>query len=120
MLTGRAENHIRGNPDLDDTIARLVAYGAAGADVLYAPGLRTDSEIRAVCEAVSQPVNVLALPGMTVADIVGAGGQRISVGGGLTWVAIDAMTKAATELAGGDLSALAAEAPPADWLRDRP
>ena len=61
MLTGRAENHIRGNPDLDDTIARLTAYGAAGADVLYAPGLRTASEIRAVCEAVPQPVNVLAL-----------------------------------------------------------
>ena len=120
MLTGRAENHIRGNPDLEDTIARLRAYGAAGADVLYAPGLRTDSEIRAVCEAVSQPVNVLALPGMTVAEIVGAGAQRISVGGGLTWVAIDAMAKAAKELAAGDPSALAAEAPPADWLRDRP
>ena len=53
-LTGRAENHIRGNPDLDDTIARLQAYEAAGADVLYAPGLRTPDEIRAVCEAVDE------------------------------------------------------------------
>ena len=60
-LTARAENHIRGNPDLDDTIARLQAYEAAGADVLYAPGLRSADEIRAVCSAVARPVNVLAL-----------------------------------------------------------
>ena len=60
-LTARAENHIRGNPDLDDTIARLQAYEAAGADVLYAPGLASAEEIRAVCEAVGKPVNVLAL-----------------------------------------------------------
>ena len=62
-LTARAENHIRGNPDLDDTIARLLAFDEAGADVLYAPGLRSVEEIRAVCGAVSKPVNVLALPG---------------------------------------------------------
>ena len=61
-LTARAENHIRGNPDLDDTIARLRAFEEAGADVLYAPGWRTVEEIRAVCEAVSKPVNVLAVP----------------------------------------------------------
>src|SRR5204862_5287868 len=54
-LTARAENHIRGNPDLDDTIARLQAYESAGADVLYAPGLRTADEIRAVCEATARP-----------------------------------------------------------------
>src|SRR6266540_2350633 len=52
MLTARAENHIRGHPDLDDTIARLQAYEAAGADVLYAPGLRSGAEVRAVCQAV--------------------------------------------------------------------
>src|SRR5437867_47926 len=57
-LTARAENHIRGNPDIDDTIARLRAYENAGADVLFAPGLRNGEEIRAVCEAVSKPVNV--------------------------------------------------------------
>src|SRR5918999_193521 len=65
VLTVRAENHIRGNPDLDDTIARLQAYERAGADVLYAPGLRNAGEIRAVCEAVSKPVNVLARPGLS-------------------------------------------------------
>ena len=59
-LTARAENHIRGNPDLEDTIARLQAFEAAGADVLYAPGLDTAAEIQAVCDAVSKPVNVLA------------------------------------------------------------
>ena len=59
-LTARAENHLRGNPDLDDTIARLRAFEDAGADVLYAPGLISAEEIKTVCEAVSKPVNVLA------------------------------------------------------------
>jgi 2-methylisocitrate lyase-like PEP mutase family enzyme len=98
MLTARAENHIRGNPDLDDTLARLQAYERAGADVLYAPGLRTGEEIRAVCDAVSKPVNVLALPGMVMDEILGAGAQRVSVGGGLTWTAIGAMAAAAEEI----------------------
>src|SRR5579864_1628237 len=57
MLTARAENHIRGNPDLGNTITRLQAYVEAGADVVFAPGLRTTDEIRAVCDAVSKPVN---------------------------------------------------------------
>src|ERR671925_43537 len=83
-LTARAENHIRGNPDLDDTIARLQAYERAGADVLYAPGLRTADEIRTVVDAVSRPVNVLALPSLSLADIFEAGAHRGSVGGGLT------------------------------------
>jgi len=56
MLAARAENHIRGNPDVNDTIARLQAYEKAGADVLYAPGLRSVEEIRAVCKAVGKPV----------------------------------------------------------------
>ena len=111
-LTARAENHIRGNPDLDDTIGRLQAYEAAGADVLYAPGLASPQEIRAVCEALTKPVNVLALPGLTLTEIVAAGAQRISVGGGLAWVAIDAMAAAAAAiLEAGDLSALAADEP---------
>ena len=80
-LTARAENHIRGNPDLDDTIARLQAYERAGADVLYAPGLRSGDEIRAVVDATSKPVNVLAHKGLTMSEIVDAGGIRISVGG---------------------------------------
>ena len=62
-LTARAENHIRNNPDLDDTIARLQAYERAGADVLYAPLVFKSEEIRAVCDATSKPVNVLAIPG---------------------------------------------------------
>ena len=116
-LTARAENHIRGNPDLGDTIARLQAYEEAGADVLYAPGLASVEEIRAVCDAVSMPVNVLALPNLSVAEIAGAGATRISVGGGLTWVAIDAMAAAATAIRdAGDLSSLAADDPFDRWL----
>src|SRR5438874_638531 len=80
-FTARAENHIRGNPDFGDTIARLQAYEQAGADVLYAPGLRNADEIRAVCQATSKPVNVLAHRNLSLRDIVGAGAQRISVGG---------------------------------------
>jgi len=116
MLVGRAENHIRGNPDLDDTIGRLQAYEAAGADVLYAPGLRTVEEIRSVCAAVSKPVNVLALGDLTFAEIAEAGARRVSVGGGLTWVAAKALADAATAIRDeGDFSALAARVPLADW-----
>jgi 2-methylisocitrate lyase-like PEP mutase family enzyme len=116
-LTARAENHIRGNPDLDDTIGRLQAYERAGADVLYAPGLRTPEEIRTVCAAVSKPVNVLAVPQLTLAEIVAAGAQRVSVGGGLAWVAARALADAATAIRDtGDLSSLAARVPLDEWL----
>lgn len=98
VLVGRAENHIRGVDDLDDTIARLRAYEEAGADCLYAPGLRTVEQIRRVCEAVSKPVNVLLLGDLTVQDCFDAGAQRVSVGGRLTWVARDAFVEAATRL----------------------
>jgi len=117
MLTARAENHIRGNPDLADTIARLQAYEGAGADVLYAPGLSTVEEIRTVCAAVSRPVNVLALPSLSLAEIFEAGAQRVSVGGGLAWVALAAMVNAATAIRDtGDLSVLASDLPLDDWL----
>jgi 2-methylisocitrate lyase-like PEP mutase family enzyme len=117
LLAARAENHIRGNPDLDDTISRLQAYEQAGADVLYAPGLSTVDEIRAVCDAVTRPVNVLALPHLRVAEIFEAGAQRISVGGALTWVAAKAFADAAVAMRDeGDLSALAARLPLGDWL----
>jgi 2-methylisocitrate lyase-like PEP mutase family enzyme len=117
MLAARAENHIRGNPDLDDTVARLQAYEEAGADVLYAPGLRTVEEILTVCDAVSKPVNVLAVPSLTVSEIFEAGAQRISVGGSLTWVAVRAMADAAVAMRDeGDLSPLAARVPLGDWL----
>jgi 2-methylisocitrate lyase-like PEP mutase family enzyme len=117
MLAGRAENHIRGNPDLDDTIARLQAYEAAGADVLYAPGLRTAEEIRAVVGATSKPINVLALSGMTLEMITGSGAQRVSVGGGLTWTAVNAMLAAAKAIRDdGDFSALGRPAEFQEWL----
>jgi 2-methylisocitrate lyase-like PEP mutase family enzyme len=106
-LTARAENLIRGRPDLDDTIARLQAYERAGADVLFAPGLRSADEVIAVCRAVSSPVNVLARPEMTVSELAAAGARRISVGGRLTWVAVTAMVTAAERIRDhGDFSAL--------------
>jgi 2-methylisocitrate lyase-like PEP mutase family enzyme len=112
VLTARAENHIRGNPDLEDSIERLRAYEAAGADVLYAPGLSSTDEIARVCESVSKPVNVLARPGLSVAEIAAAGAQRVSVGGALTWVAARALADAAAAmLENGDLSSLTARPP---------
>jgi 2-methylisocitrate lyase-like PEP mutase family enzyme len=117
VLTARAENHIRGNPDLDDTISRLQAYELAGADVLYAPGLATTDEIRAVCEAVSKPVNVLVRPNLTFEEIVSAGAQRISVGGALAWVAVAGLVSAAEQVRDrGDFSALAQGAKIGEWL----
>jgi 2-methylisocitrate lyase-like PEP mutase family enzyme len=116
-FTARAENHIRGNPDLDDTIARLQAYEGAGADVLYAPGLGGADEIRAVCEATTKPLNVLALPHLSVTEIAAAGGRRISVGSLLTWVAVDAMADAAIQIRdGGDLSGLKVTGRVREWL----
>jgi 2-methylisocitrate lyase-like PEP mutase family enzyme len=119
MLTARAENHIRGNPDLENTITRLQAYIEAGADVVFAPGLRTNDEIRSVCDAVSKPVNVLAIPGLSFVEMAAAGARRVSVGGSLTWVAVKAMADAAESiLSDGDFSALAARLPLDKWLRD--
>jgi 2-methylisocitrate lyase-like PEP mutase family enzyme len=117
MLTARAENHIRGNPDLEDTIARLQAFERAGADVLYAPGLASGDEIRAVCAVISKPLNVLARPGLSVREIVEAGGRRISVGGALTWVAVGAMVTAAERLRDeGDFSSLFVPLEIKKWL----
>jgi 2-methylisocitrate lyase-like PEP mutase family enzyme len=118
-LTARAENHIRGVSNLQDTIARLQAFEQAGADVLYAPGLRSAEEIGAVCQAVSKPVNVLALPGLSLSEIVAAGAQRVSVGGGLTWVAVGALADAARTIRDrGDFSSLAVTLPLSEWLAD--
>jgi 2-methylisocitrate lyase-like PEP mutase family enzyme len=116
-LTARAENHLRGNPDLDDTIARLQAFEAVGADVVYAPWLRTTEEISAVCAAASRPVNVLAVPGLTFAEIAEAGATRVSVGARLTWAAVEAAEAAARGLLGGDLSGLRSSPPLDDWFR---
>jgi 2-methylisocitrate lyase-like PEP mutase family enzyme len=116
-LTARAENHIRGRDDLDDTITRLRAYEEAGADVVYAPGLRSADEVRRVCAAVSRPVNVLAHRGLSMGEIVDAGGQRVSVGGALTWVAVRAMAEAAEHMRDtGEFSVLRGPGPIGDWL----
>jgi len=117
-LTARAENHIRGNPDIDDTIARLRAFEEVGADVLYAPGLRSAEEIRRVCDAVGKPVNVLALRnGLSFAEIVDAGAQRVSVGGGLTWVAARALADAALAIRHtGEFSVLVPRPPLEEWF----
>ena len=98
VLTARAENLIRGRNDMADTIRRLKAYSAAGAEVLYAPGLRTAAEIRSVVEAVDRPLNVVTgwlEPGITVADVAAAGAKRISVGGALNRLALAAFVDAA-------------------------
>lgn len=98
VLTARAENLIRGRDDLDDTILRLQAFETAGADVLYAPGLKTAEQVVTVCKAVSKPVNVLATPTLTVSEIAGAGGKRISVGGALARASIGGFIDAAKEM----------------------
>jgi len=99
VLTARAENYLHGRPDLKDTIARLQAYQAAGADVLYAPGLTALDDIRAVVSSVDRPVNVLTFAGTPdVAQLAGAGVRRISVGGAFAYAAYGALADAAKEL----------------------
>lgn len=99
VLTARAENHLNGRDDLGDTIARLRAYGEAGADVLYAPGLTRIEDIRRVVAAVGRPLNVLAHPGAPpVSELAAAGVKRVSVGGAFAHVALDAVARAAHEL----------------------
>jgi 2-methylisocitrate lyase-like PEP mutase family enzyme len=99
VLTARAENHLYGAGDLADTIVRLQAYQEAGADVLYAPGLRDLEEIRRLVDSVERPVNVLARPdGPSVAELASAGVSRVSVGGAFAFAALGAAVEAAREL----------------------
>jgi 2-methylisocitrate lyase-like PEP mutase family enzyme len=99
VLTGRAENHLHGVDDLDDTIARLVAYRDAGADVVYAPWLRDLDQVAAVVQAVRVPVNVLAVPGgPTVAELASVGVRRVSTGSLLAASAYGALVTGAQEL----------------------
>ncbi|HTU05576.1 MAG TPA: isocitrate lyase/phosphoenolpyruvate mutase family protein, partial [Trebonia sp.] len=99
VLTARAENHLYGRRDLADTIARLQAYQEAGADVLYAPGLTSQADLRQVVSAVDRPVNVLAVAGApSVGQLAEAGVSRVSVGGALAFAALGALVDAATEL----------------------
>ena len=101
VLTARAENHLRGNPDVRDTIARLKAYEQAGADVLYAPGLELPEDLRELLAAVALPVNVLARAATPpVAELAELGVKRISVGGGFAFAAYGAAVKVAGELLG--------------------
>ena len=117
LVTARAENHFRDNPDLDDTIARLQAFERVGADVLYAPGLRTTDELRAVCEATSKPVNAIARPKLSLAEIFDAGAQRVSVGSSLAFVAVAAMAEAAEAIRDrGDFAPMAFSPRLRDWL----
>jgi 2-methylisocitrate lyase-like PEP mutase family enzyme len=99
VLTARAENYLHGRPDLADTIARLQAYQEAGADVLYAPGLRDIADIRQLVREVDRPVNVLAIGGTPpVPELAQAGVSRVSVGGSFAFAALGAVVEAATEL----------------------
>jgi 2-methylisocitrate lyase-like PEP mutase family enzyme len=101
VLTARAENYLRGNPDARDTIARLQAYQQAGADVLYAPALDRPEDLRELLAAVDLPVNVLARSGTpSVAELAELGVKRISVGGGFAFAGYGAAVKVAGELLG--------------------
>ncbi|HEY5899631.1 MAG TPA: isocitrate lyase/phosphoenolpyruvate mutase family protein, partial [Burkholderiales bacterium] len=101
MLTARAENFLRGNPDLDDTIRRLQAFGAAGADVLFAPGLPDLESVAKVCQAVDKPVNFMAgIRGksFSVAELEKAGVRRISLATSLFRAAMTSVLEAAREV----------------------
>jgi 2-methylisocitrate lyase-like PEP mutase family enzyme len=99
VLTARAENHIRGVDDLDDTIDRLQGYASVGADVVYAPGITSPEQIRRVVDAVDVPVNVLVVPGVPpIAELADLGVARVSVGGAFALAALGALATAAREL----------------------
>ncbi|HSM39607.1 MAG TPA: isocitrate lyase/phosphoenolpyruvate mutase family protein [Afifellaceae bacterium] len=115
LLTARAENHIYGRPDLDDTIRRLQAFEKAGADVLYAPGLPSLDAIRTVCASLTKPVNVLmglSGPTWSVAELEEAGAGRISVGGSFARAALGAFVRAAKEVKDHGTFGYAADAIP--------
>jgi 2-methylisocitrate lyase-like PEP mutase family enzyme len=113
LLVGRAENFLAGSPDLDDTIARLKAYAAAGADCLYAPGIQTREQIEAVVAAVApKPVNLLigSTSALTVQDVAALGVRRISVGGALARAAWGGFMQAAQSLVQGRFDGFAGAA----------
>lgn len=118
VLTARAENHVHGVDDLDDTIARLIAYRDAGADAVYAPGLRDLGQIAAVVEAVGVPVNALALPnGPTIPELASVGVRRVSTGSLLAGAAYGALVTGARELADAGTSRYAETGVPREVLR---
>ncbi len=119
LLCARAENFLNGRKDLADTIRRLQAFEAAGADVLYAPGLATLDDIRAVVAAVNRPVNVLMSsfnPGLTLAELEAAGARRISVGGALARAAYGELLRAAQDIRDNGSFTYVKSAPPSGKL----
>ena len=119
VVTGRAENHIRGVDDLDDTIARLIAYRDAGADAVYAPGLSDLDQIARVVEAVGVPVNVLALPaGPSTVELASVGVRRVSTGSLLAGAAYAALVAGARELLTDGTSRYAENGVPRDLFKD--
>jgi 2-methylisocitrate lyase-like PEP mutase family enzyme len=115
VLVGRAENFLHGRADLDDTIRRLQAYEAAGADALFAPGLTKAEDIRAVCSAVTKPVNVvmgLKSGSFSVAELAALGVRRISLGSALSRAALGGFLRAAREIREQGTFGFAADALP--------
>ncbi len=113
VLTARAEAYLWGEPKLDDVIDRLQQFEAAGADVLFAPGLPDMDAVRAVCSAVSKPVNVLVMGGLakhSVEEFAEAGVSRLSVGGSLARIAYATLADAETMLSAGSFDCLSANA----------
>jgi len=102
MLVARAENYLHGRPDLDDTIRRLQAFEAAGAEVLYAPGITRAEDIRAVCSSVAKPVNILmgikGVPPLSLKELGALGVRRVSIGSGFARAALTAFLHAAREV----------------------
>ena len=121
VLVGRAENFLHGRPDLDDTIRRLQAFEAVGADALYAPGLTRAEDIQTVCAAVRKPVNiVMGLKGasLSVTELAALGVRRISVGSALSRAALGAFIRAAREIQDRGTFAFAEDAIPYAQLND--
>jgi 2-methylisocitrate lyase-like PEP mutase family enzyme len=100
QLIARAENLLRGVDDLEDTIRRLQSFQAAGADVLYAPGIRSLDDLATVTRELDKPFNVLGvfIPGATLADFAAAGAQRVSLGAALTWACVQPLFTASAEM----------------------
>lgn len=117
VVTARADGLLHGATNLDDIIGRLQAYERVGADVLYAPGLRTLDQMRTVVNAVSVPVNVVmgfADPTITLTDLQTIGVRRVSIGGGLSRIALRSFVDAATDMRNGNFQFVRHMAPIAD------
>lgn len=118
VVTARAENHLRGIQDFDDTLARLVAYARAGADCVYAPGASSPEQIQSIVAETGVPVNVLILPGVpSVPELAALGVARVSVGGGFSSIAHGAIVRASQELLETGTTSWWSEAAPREILQ---